>query len=85
MTTYETMSFHLETERLILRPWAESDAAEFCELLAERGKGTHAVTLPQTSVVNMHGSHASCRDARPARAVGSGLPYAVPGVTRPVS
>ncbi|MFD3665385.1 GNAT family N-acetyltransferase [Streptomyces sp. NPDC058659] len=38
MSTYETMSFHLETERLILRPWAESDAAEFRALLAERGK-----------------------------------------------
>lgn len=39
MSTYETMPFHLETERLILRPWAESDAAEFSDLLAERGKG----------------------------------------------
>ncbi|MFD9637820.1 GNAT family N-acetyltransferase, partial [Streptomyces violascens] len=42
MTTYGTMSFHLETERLLLRPWAESDAAEFCALLSERGKGTPA-------------------------------------------
>ncbi|MFD3809342.1 GNAT family N-acetyltransferase [Streptomyces sp. NPDC058619] len=40
MSTYETMSFHLETERLILRPWAESDAAEFRALLSERGNGT---------------------------------------------
>jgi len=40
MTTYETMSFHLETERLILRPWAESDAAELRTLRAERGEGT---------------------------------------------
>ncbi|MGR4880400.1 GNAT family N-acetyltransferase [Streptomyces sp. LARHCF249] len=43
MSTYETMSFHLETERLILRPWAESDAVEFSALLAERGKGTPTV------------------------------------------
>lgn len=43
MPTYETMSFHLETERLILRPWAESDAAEFAALLSERGKGTPTV------------------------------------------
>ncbi|GAA3919435.1 GNAT family N-acetyltransferase [Streptomyces gulbargensis] len=38
MTTYETMPFHLETERLILRPWTLSDAEEFSALLAERGK-----------------------------------------------
>ncbi len=37
MSSYETMAFHLETERLILRPWAESDAAEFSALLSERG------------------------------------------------
>ncbi|MFF2728898.1 GNAT family N-acetyltransferase [Streptomyces sp. NPDC058008] len=43
MSTYETMPFHLETERLILRPWAESDAADFCALLAERG--TEAPTV----------------------------------------
>ncbi|WP_405896296.1 GNAT family N-acetyltransferase [Streptomyces sp. NBC_00727] len=40
MTGYETMSYHLETERLILRPWAESDAADFSELLSERGEET---------------------------------------------
>ncbi|MET9350069.1 GNAT family N-acetyltransferase [Streptomyces termitum] len=39
MTDYQTMPFHLETERLVLRPWAESDAPEFCSLLAERGEG----------------------------------------------
>ncbi|MGW1096695.1 GNAT family N-acetyltransferase [Streptomyces sp. NPDC002455] len=43
MSTYGTMPFHLETERLILRPWAESDAADFCELLAERGDGKPTV------------------------------------------
>ncbi|MFD8468328.1 GNAT family N-acetyltransferase [Streptomyces cyaneofuscatus] len=37
MSSYETMAFHLETERLILRPWAESDAAELSALLSERG------------------------------------------------
>ncbi|MFF2061243.1 GNAT family N-acetyltransferase [Streptomyces sp. NPDC058200] len=53
MTTYETMPFHLETERLILRPWAESDAAEFCALLSERGKGTPTVERIQTSIAEL--------------------------------
>ncbi|MBQ0984084.1 GNAT family N-acetyltransferase [Streptomyces sp. F63] len=50
MSAYKTMSFHLETERLILRPWAESDAAEFCALLAERGKGTPTVEHIRTAI-----------------------------------
>ncbi|MFD9304129.1 GNAT family N-acetyltransferase [Streptomyces sp. NPDC060048] len=53
MTTYETMSFHLETDRLILRPWAESDAAEFCALLSERGKGTPTVEHIRTSIAEL--------------------------------
>ncbi|MEU0663358.1 GNAT family N-acetyltransferase [Streptomyces lavendulocolor] len=53
MTTYETMPFHLETERLILRPWAESDAAEFCALLSERGKGTPTVEHVRTSIAEL--------------------------------
>lgn len=50
MSTYETMPFHLETERLILRPWVESDAAEFCALLAERGNGTPTVEHIRASI-----------------------------------
>lgn len=53
MTTYETMAYHLETERLILRPWAESDAATFCDLLAERGKGTHEVEDIRKSIAEL--------------------------------
>ncbi|MFC9955653.1 GNAT family N-acetyltransferase [Streptomyces prasinus] len=53
MTTYGTMPFHLGTERLILRPWAESDAAEFCALLAERGKGTPTVEHIRTSIAEL--------------------------------
>lgn len=53
MTTYETMPFYLETERLILRPWAESDAAEFCALLSERGKGTPAVERIRTFITEL--------------------------------
>jgi RimJ/RimL family protein N-acetyltransferase len=43
MTTYERMSFHLETTRLIMRPWAETDAEELRELHSERGNGTPAI------------------------------------------
>ncbi|WP_418960372.1 GNAT family N-acetyltransferase [Streptomyces tritici] len=50
MTTYDPMPFHLETERLILRPWAESDAAEFSALLAERGNGTPPVERIRNSI-----------------------------------
>ncbi|WP_190134199.1 GNAT family N-acetyltransferase [Streptomyces longispororuber] len=53
MTTYRTMPFHLETARLALRPWAESDAADFCALLAERGKGTPAVEHIRTSIAEL--------------------------------
>lgn len=53
MTAYETMPFHLENERLILRPWAESDAAEFCALLSGRGKGTPTVEHIRTSVAEL--------------------------------
>lgn len=53
MTTYEMMPFHLETERLMLRPWAEADAAEFCALLSERGKGTPTVEHVRTSIAEL--------------------------------
>ncbi|MDQ0988293.1 GNAT family N-acetyltransferase [Streptomyces sp. V2I9] len=49
-TTYKPMPFHLETERLVLRPWAGSDAPEFCALLSERGKGTPPVERIRTSI-----------------------------------
>ncbi|MFC8080604.1 GNAT family N-acetyltransferase [Streptomyces sp. NPDC057307] len=50
MPTYETMSYHLETRRLTLRPWAESDAAEFSALLSERGNGRPTVEYARTSI-----------------------------------
>ncbi|MFE6847074.1 GNAT family N-acetyltransferase [Streptomyces sp. NPDC057686] len=53
MSTYETMSFHLETERLILRPWAESDAPEFSTLLSERGNGTPTVEHTRTAIAKL--------------------------------
>ncbi|RSS99064.1 MULTISPECIES: GNAT family N-acetyltransferase [Streptomyces] len=53
MSTYETMPFHLRTERLVLRPWAESDAADFCALLAERGKETPDVERIRTAIAEL--------------------------------
>ncbi|WP_369206888.1 GNAT family N-acetyltransferase [Streptomyces sp. PU-14G] len=53
MTAYRAMPFHLETERLILRPWAGSDAADFSALLSERGKGTPAVDRIRTSIAEL--------------------------------
>ncbi|MEU3746021.1 MULTISPECIES: GNAT family N-acetyltransferase [Streptomyces] len=53
MTTYKTMSFHLETERLTLRPWAESDAVEFTALLSERDKGTFTVERTRTGIAEL--------------------------------
>lgn len=49
MPAYETMPFHLETERLCLRPWAESDAEPLRDLQSERGNGTP--TLEHTRAV----------------------------------
>ncbi|MFF5637206.1 GNAT family N-acetyltransferase [Streptomyces sp. NPDC012825] len=53
MSTYNTMAYHLETERLIMRPWAESDAPEFCALLSERGNGTPPVERIRTAVAKL--------------------------------
>jgi RimJ/RimL family protein N-acetyltransferase len=43
MPAYKPMPFHLETERLRLRPWAESDTDELRALHSERGNGTPTV------------------------------------------
>ncbi|MFF8839293.1 GNAT family N-acetyltransferase [Streptomyces sp. NPDC015130] len=53
MSAFEKMTYHLETERLILRPWAESDAAEFTELLRERDKGTFTVERTREGIVEL--------------------------------
>jgi RimJ/RimL family protein N-acetyltransferase len=41
--SYELMSFRLETARLSMQPWAESDAAELRALHAEQGNGTPTI------------------------------------------
>ncbi|WP_199546998.1 GNAT family N-acetyltransferase [Streptomyces sp. N35] len=54
MTTYEAMPYHLETERLLLRPWHESDADELRALVAERGTGkTLTVESVRSDIVDM--------------------------------
>ncbi|MEU2548711.1 GNAT family N-acetyltransferase [Streptomyces roseolus] len=53
MGSYETMAFHLETERLILRPWAESDADWFRALLDERDRGTFTVERARAGIVKL--------------------------------
>ncbi|MEW2520080.1 GNAT family N-acetyltransferase [Actinacidiphila alni] len=50
MSAYPPMPFHLETERLTLRPWAESDAPGFRDLLAARGKGEPPVERIRASI-----------------------------------
>lgn len=50
MAAYETMSSHLGTERLILRPWADADAAELRLLHAERGNGTPTLEYTQAVI-----------------------------------
>lgn len=37
MSAYEPMAVHLETGRLSMQPWAESDAGDLCAPVAERG------------------------------------------------
>ncbi|MFD5875406.1 GNAT family N-acetyltransferase [Streptomyces sp. NPDC060322] len=53
MPLFETMPFHLGTERLVLRPWDESDAAEFRALLSERGKETPTVDHTRTAIAKL--------------------------------
>jgi RimJ/RimL family protein N-acetyltransferase len=43
MPTYEPMEYELETERLRMQPWHESDAEALRALKSERGTGTPAV------------------------------------------
>lgn len=43
MPGYQPMSLHLETERLTMRPWIESDADDYRALVAERGEETPTV------------------------------------------
>ena len=50
MSAYRAMPFHLETERLRLQPWAESDAGELRALHSERGNGTPTAEHTRTLI-----------------------------------
>jgi RimJ/RimL family protein N-acetyltransferase len=40
---FRPMALNLETERLTLRPWGESDVEDHCALAAERGDGMSSI------------------------------------------
>ena len=63
MPTYQPMSCHLETERLTLRPWTESDADDVRALHAERGNGTPTVEDTRELIARHHGSADGARRA----------------------
>jgi hypothetical protein len=44
------MAFHLSTERLVLRPWAESDIDQYRALVTERGNGVPTVANIQERI-----------------------------------
>src|SRR5580700_5527285 len=44
------MPFHLSTQRLRLRPWAESDVDDYRALVAERGNGVPSVADVQERI-----------------------------------
>lgn len=47
---YRPMSLRLETERLTMQPWAESDVGDYRALVAERGDGVPTVRNIQERV-----------------------------------
>jgi len=52
MSAYEPMAVHLETKRLSMQPWAESDAGELCALVTERGGRAPAVERCREAIVS---------------------------------
>ena len=52
MPAYKPMPFHLQTERLRLQPWTESDAGELRVLHSERGNGTPTAEDTRALIAN---------------------------------
>src|SRR3954447_23438548 len=70
MSRYEAMSFHLETERLLLRPWAEAGADRLRALLSNATTDAHgrvhrALIVKQLTATGQRGS--PCRRPAPGR------------------
>jgi RimJ/RimL family protein N-acetyltransferase len=53
MRAFEPMPLHLETERLSMQPWAESDAGDLRALISERGNGTPTLERARESIVRL--------------------------------
>jgi len=53
LTAISPMAFELETERLILTRWQESDAASYRRLIGERGRGdADPRRLPRSKIIS---------------------------------
>lgn len=52
MTLYQPMAMNLETERLTMRSWAETDADDYCALTAERDDGVLTVEGARERIAN---------------------------------
>ncbi|MEV4639787.1 GNAT family N-acetyltransferase [Actinoplanes sp. NPDC049548] len=53
MACYQRMTFHLDTERLIMRPWDVNDAESLRALHAERGDGTPSIEDARRLIADM--------------------------------
>ena len=47
------MAMNLETERLTMRPWAETDADDYCALVAERNDSVLTVEAARERIANL--------------------------------
>lgn len=55
MSSHKPMPLHLETERLRLQPWDESDAEDLCALYSERANVTRTTTVERAREVIAEG------------------------------
>ena len=59
METYPSMPLFLETDRLLLRPWANADLEDYRELIAERGDGTPSVEAVREKIATQRAQTSS--------------------------